>query len=326
MEYSLRSVGDMDLDDYVELVPQIYWRHDDNRPVWDVWCHTLHHGAGVAERIRKNLPEDKLFPEIADFALWLFTAVHKLRGEFGVPKAGETERENLIRIQSSCSDLLWHKYPRICPLCFARKLKNQDTIENNFEPCDCALPQPDPRKKDEKRQDIRALRIFSERNREHKPQSINRWQELFASIFALNLGRSSLNDIALHFMEELGEASDALVRMYSYLEKDFSTPEPYWRQLRLEEQLADVFSWLFSLVERINLQKTRQGRCPQENKTWLSRIIWERYGCDQLHSFYCPTCKKAQCACPILLVPPSRSIEQLKQLHVASYASVEEQR
>ena len=70
----------------------------------------LHHGAAVAERIRKNEPPDNLFKEIADFALWLFTFVQKLSGTPGKRKfPNETDVETLIRIASNCSDLLWHR-------------------------------------------------------------------------------------------------------------------------------------------------------------------------------------------------------------------------
>src|SRR5437870_4567531 len=68
MQYSCTTVGQLQLDEYVAVVPKIYSKHDQNRSIWDVWCHTLHHGAAVAERIRKNAPQDKLFTEIADFA------------------------------------------------------------------------------------------------------------------------------------------------------------------------------------------------------------------------------------------------------------------
>jgi hypothetical protein len=99
MKYSRANVGRMQLDEYVRIVPQIYGRHDQHRSIWDVWCHTLHHGAAVAERIRKEAPADKLFIEIADLALWLFTAVQKLSGKPGKRKSrSETPTETLVRI------------------------------------------------------------------------------------------------------------------------------------------------------------------------------------------------------------------------------------
>src|SRR5712692_2845627 len=118
MEYSQANVGQASLDEYASIVAKIYGSHDKYRSIWDVWCHTLHHAASVAEQIRRGARGKKLYREIADFSLWLFTAVLKLTGEFGQSKdTSEAPPESFIRIQNTCSDLLWHKYPKLCPLC-----------------------------------------------------------------------------------------------------------------------------------------------------------------------------------------------------------------
>ena len=125
MEYSHATVSQMQLDDYVAVVPNIYSTHDQNRSIWDVWSHTLHHAASSAELIRNGASADDLFKEVADFSLWLFTTVQKLSGRFGEQKSpNETPVDTVIRIKSGCSDLVWHKYPRVCPSCFARTIKD----------------------------------------------------------------------------------------------------------------------------------------------------------------------------------------------------------
>lgn len=316
MEYSRAAAGQMQLDDYVGVVPQIYSAHDAERSIWDVWCHTLHHTAAVAEAIRKGAPADELFKEIADFALWLLTTVDKLTGRIGTLKnSNETPVETIIRIQSSCSDLVWHKYPHMCPLCYSRRTKgdrNRESSEDFRAPCDC-LTQVDGLDDEARRRAIIALRSFSEDNRSKKPQSIDEWQKMFGQIFGANLRRLSLTDIALHLMEELGEASDAMIRMYSYTDKKWLAEEARWRQLRLEAQLADVFSWLFALVEKINSTAERAASKAPE-PILLSQIIWRRYGSDDLRSFFCPHCGKPVCSCPVILVPAARSLEELKSL------------
>src|SRR5271165_1132887 len=125
MKHSRATVGRMQLDEYVDVISNVYIAQDRNRSIWDVWCHALHHGAAVAEKIRRRAPAAELMQEVADFALWLFTAVHKLAGEIGKPNGvpGESSVEPFIRIRSRCSDLVWHKYPRVCPSCYARRTK-----------------------------------------------------------------------------------------------------------------------------------------------------------------------------------------------------------
>src|SRR5260370_17880697 len=116
MESSSANVGQKSLDEFVDVVAKVYSPHDRHRSVWDVWCHTLHHAAGVAEQIRKGAPHGDLYREIADFSLWLFTAILKLVGKFGEPKGSfEAPHDKFIRIQSTCSDLLWYKYPKSFP-------------------------------------------------------------------------------------------------------------------------------------------------------------------------------------------------------------------
>lgn len=294
----------MQLDDYARVVPTIYGAHDKNRSLWDVWCHTLHHGAAVAERIRKGVAADKLSTEIADFALWLFTAVHRLSGRPGKRKTqDETPVEALVRIASSCSDLVWHRYPGVCHLCYARRIKGSEAALRGaglLAPCDCSAHGPDCRDKNTKRMDSEDLLRFSEANRSLKPKTIDDWQSMFATIFGENIRQLSSTDIGLHFLEELGEVSDALVRMYSFTKKDFRSGEPNWRQARLEGQIADVFSWLYALVQKLNDVKP----------ITLSGIIWRRYGSDSLQSFRCPICAKPVCSCPLIFVPATRPTQE----------------
>jgi NTP pyrophosphatase (non-canonical NTP hydrolase) len=328
MKYSRDTIGGMQLDELVVKIAEIYSANDRNRSLWDVWCHALHHAAAIAERLRKKSPTARVFEEIADFSLWLFTAVNKLAGQLGqLKEQNETPPETLIRIQGGCSDLLWHRYPNMCPLCYVRRTKgsgNRRDLQELLRPCDCPLSGADePQNKDEKRAAAGALRQLSEDTRSAKPKSIDEWQQMFGTVFRSNLSRISLTEVMLHLMEELGEASDAMVRMYSYSRENFVKGEPRQRQLRLESQIADVFSWLFALVETMNLLRVEIAgghRCRSESDAVvredirLSEIIWRRYGSDELQSFYCPFCKQAACSCPLIFVPATRSIDELKAL------------
>jgi NTP pyrophosphatase (non-canonical NTP hydrolase) len=310
MKRSPLPAGRMQLDDYALAVPRIYGAHDQYRSISDVWCHALHHGAAIAERVRKKAPLDELFTEIADFALWLFTTVCKLSGRLGDRKASAgAPAEALIRVRSSCSNIVWHRYPKICHVCYARRSKNSGVSRSAagmLEPCDCPAQGADRRNKDTKRSDSLNLYRFAEDNQAQKPGSIDDWQLMFASIFRANIEGVSSQEIALHLMEELGEVSDAMVRMYSYTKKDFRRGEPNWRQLRLESQLADVFSWLFALILKINAGNEFSSVVP----ITLAEIIWRRYGSNRLRSFRCPCCDKKVCSCPLIFVPATRSTKE----------------
>jgi len=319
MKYSCATLGRMQLDEYVRVVPKIYGVHDKHRSIWDLWCHTLHHGAAVAERIRKRAPADKLFAEIADLALWLFTVVHRLSGRPGKRRIPfEPGADIVVRINCSCSDLLWHRYPALCHLCHVRR-KAHGRQPRLLDPCDCPDLGWDHRDKETKRADLKLLRRFSKSTRNRKPKSIDDWQKMFGTIFCKKINALTPVEIGFHLLEELGEASDAMVRMYSYVERDFRAGEPNWRQARLEDQFADAFSWLFALVEKLNslpLSKQEQRRKknaapPSDQHITLSEIIWRRYGSDRLKAFRCPKCNKATCSCPLVFVPATHQMEDL---------------
>lgn len=327
MEQSREVAGRMQLDEYVAVIARVYEANDRHRSLWDVWCHTLHHAAAIAERARKKAPADDLFKEIADFALWLFTAVHKLEGPIGeIRNTNETPLETVIRIQTGCSDLLWHRYPRFCPLCYEGRTKGDRKLEKSqsfLRPCDCLLKDYQPQEKPLRRAALVALRGFSENTRNSKPKSIDEWQEMFGMVFRANLRHLSLVDAACHLLEELGEASDAMIRMSSYRIEDYIKGEPDHRQLRLEAQVADAFSWLFAVVEKLNSINIRRldydrvhskGMAVAVTPVRLSEIIWSRYGSDSLKSFWCPFCKRTTCACPLVFVPATRPVDEMKAL------------
>src|SRR6266478_16574 len=291
MESSSANVGQKPLDEFVDVVAKVYSAHDKNRSIWDVWCHTLHHAAGVAEQIRKGAPDEVLYREVADFSLWLFTMVLKLGREFGKSEGSfEAPPDKFIRIQSTCSDLLWHKYPKSCPSCFAPRIGSESTNAaglGHLNPCECRARRPEAEDLVGRNERIRALRNHSELFRVEKPNSIDEWQKMFGSVFEANLKALSLTDIALRLMEKIGEASDAMIRMYTYSEKNFVDGEPNRRQSNLEGKIADVFSWLFGLAEKLDYlhQRThedrKQGSEPMAippQPVRLSGIIWARYG------------------------------------------------
>jgi len=170
-----------------------------------------------------------------------------------------------------------------------------------------------------RRKRIEALRNYSTMIHSEKPKGIDEWQGMFVEIFEANLATLSLKDIALHLMEELGEASNAMIRMYSYKEETFRSGEPNWRQTNLETQLADVFSWLFALVARLDLSRHAKDKERLYGSTSvpappvrLSGIIWGRYGSEEMHSFRCPFCGKIVCSCAIIMVPATRPPGELK--------------
>lgn len=311
-----KSVGTLDLDKFVASIPLIYAKQDEMRSIWDVWLHANHHASAIGEEVRKNKPSGALLEEIADFAMWLFTIAVKLNRPLG-EKTGIDKRseEPLIRISKGFSDLLWSKYPGMCPVCYWRRTggdRTKEKTEKFGQKCDCLQVDVESRNQDQKRQHVVALREYAKESQESMPTTVDHWQTMFGSIYEANLRHIDLTDIAFHLLEEMGEVSDAIVRMYTYTEKrPFALDELSWRQTWLEEEIADVSSWLFALVNKLDFIRVtadeydkwryKDAHVPRES-IQLSRIIWTRYGSDDLTAFYCQKCKKNECECPIHLV------------------------
>jgi NTP pyrophosphatase (non-canonical NTP hydrolase) len=201
-------------------------------------------------------------------------------------------------------------------LCYARRKASKIRGAALVLPCDCSKQEPDLRGKDAKRADLKALRRFSEGIRNKKPESIDEWQIMFGAIFGKNIERLSSSEIGFHLLEELGEISDAMARMYTYSRKNFRFGEPNWRQARLEDQIADAFSWLFALVQKLNAMKFSNRELKRRAKTarvTLSEIVWRRYCADRKGSFRCPSCGTQVCSCALVFVPGTHPVNDLLQ-------------
>jgi NTP pyrophosphatase (non-canonical NTP hydrolase) len=255
--------------------------------------------------------------------MWLFTFAGKIQGPFEIAE-GTNMRigESTIKTQKNFSEIAWNKYPGVCPVCFWRRYKNGETAPAKMKkPCDCLIFNVEDRDKvntdkekkkkaAEKLDRVKKLRNYARVNSGEKPNSIDEWQENFRKLYLANLMHTSLVDIAFHLLEEVGEVSDAMVRMYTYTGDLDSMPK--LNQVWLEEEIADVFSWLLTLVnslqimpdiakgflEYLDVNKLKFS----DEKIMLSKILWHRYGSDDNQAFWCPICKKLKCKCEIILI------------------------
>jgi NTP pyrophosphatase (non-canonical NTP hydrolase) len=320
------TIGQTALDTFVELIPDIYSDHDAKRDIMDVSFHASHHAAGIGEEVRKSKPGGKLFDEIADFSMWFFTLLGKLEGQLGQARNGESPRHSVIRIGHTYSDLVWNKYPNLCPVCYWRRTHGDRTKEDAStirSACDCLLYDVETRDQGQKRTHVEAQRDYARDHVGEKPGSVDDWQRMFGRIFEANLRHLDMSDIAFHLLEELGEVSDAMVRMYTYDKEDYRPGEVRWRQIWVEEELADVSSWLFALVEKTNwireiAEEYEQWRLkegaddtPKRPRLYLSSIVWKKYGSDALKSLFCPygSGQAQKCTCEILFVPEDIKLE-----------------
>jgi NTP pyrophosphatase (non-canonical NTP hydrolase) len=323
MKITKHNVGKLPLDEFLTTVAGIYSKQDEKRSIYDIWLHATHHAASIGEEVRKFKPGKKLFNEIADFAMWLFTFINKINVPLGTASNPHGIAESTIRVRDKMrfSDIIWNKYPGLCPVCFWRRFQKTGKIEDvQNDPCDCLLHEVEKRNKAQEKTQLDKLQDYATMHRRAKPRSVDDWQKMFENIYEANLRHLDLEDIAFHLLEEVGEVSDAIVRSYTYGGKDLKAGAPDWRRRFLESEIADVASWTFTLVNCLELvpdiarefQKFTIGETVlRKEKITLSRIIWKRYAWPR-NSWYCPhVCQKSICECPIILVDNEKTLNKL---------------
>lgn len=312
MDCTRDSIGKMDLDSLVESISAIYAKHDQHRSIWDVWSHALHHAAAVAEELRKgDLAESKtkLKQELADLVLWLFTALKKLQGNWGKLIPNAQPQDSLVRISVEASRLMWNRYPGICPWCY----RDNELVRR---PCCCDVLKISllPKVRSEIQQRARHTRALAKKNISQMPKSLDEWQNLIATLYEERLRNISIEAVMLHLLEEMGEASDGMIRMYTFGQANPEVSEIRARQIRLEDELADTLSWTFGLIERLKTEGMSSGRL------LLSEILWTQYGSDEQHSLVCRHCKRSACTCSVHFISTQRGVSELLEKVSGSHA------
>ena len=122
---------------------------------------------------------------------------------------------------------------------------------------------------------------------------------MFREIYEKNIFHSSIETIAFHLLEEVGEVAKAMISIYTWRENGESS---YEKLQELKEELADVMSWTFTLVLKLQdeFKEVEHGakkfRHLDENQCLrisLAAAIWEKYGID--NNLGCRICKDSPC-------------------------------
>lgn len=143
-----------------------------------------------------------------------------------------------IRFERPLSQIVWNKYPALCYAC-CFKYTGQQIIKREHLECIClGAPSATEKEKDLARDN----RTFAARNKKNVPKTVDEWGLLIKEIYGGTHKEMSLTAICLHFLEEVGEVAEAKREV----EEGKATME------ELEEEIADVFSWIFGLINKID--------------------------------------------------------------------------
>ena len=320
------------IEEYAEVISNI-WPQDKERPIWLVWIHVLSHATVVCEEVRKNRWH-KVAKELAEVVVWWLTFVRRVTQE---PPKNATEAVKIVPyVNSTPSDILWNKYPGVCPVCFGRwvqancqptedvsrliseKLREINAFFRKSPQCTCLAAKEDVEERDDefKKFTRKCVLEYARKMRQRRrPQSLKGMAEMLYSIFANNIEVLSVEEIAFHLLEEVGEVSKSLASLFMQDIQDGDIEIQQFMAERQEkvrdfaEEIADAFSWAVSLLAKIHRflecaaefaaeYKTVEGM-PELVRGNLDRtrnivdLIWTIYGKGSM--LVCEVCKDFPC-------------------------------
>jgi NTP pyrophosphatase (non-canonical NTP hydrolase) len=298
------------IDDFHEDFAAIWARDLGDRSAFDLWLHVVDHASRIARAVRRQRPPE-VVDDLADTAVWLLSFI-------AYCQATQRETDRYFRFDESPSDIIWNKYPAICPACFdtwilslldlkpkepsQKKLEfKRQEIEDEFDrraaefegpsPCSCLVRLVTHSKEREMisglRPELDDLRISYAVRLKDAGKNIHTMsglEAMFRSIYANVHHVTSLETSAFHLLEEVGEATQALKDCYTYDDsrEPFSPELHAVRKRLLLDELGDTLSWLFAITIKI---QTTYGGLADEYRTSISKSIGHRMSEDKAISF-----------------------------------------
>jgi len=312
----------------------LIWPADKKRSVFDLWCYVLNHAAKLGEAIRRE-EYAEAGHEIGRTAVWLFSFIAKLQDP---NKKGS---DSLFSTATPLSEMIWNKYPNCCPVCYEHfvvipQLKDKKDVKEwngKIKKCRCILRseaverRKEKKFREDKRDEIKRLRReYAQRFNPEDPKtySLDSLEEMFFNVFEPAITLLSPESIGFHFLEEVGEVSEALTLLYTFKDEKEATQELYeLRKLEVENEIADVFSWLFAVSSKLRLIYGKFDRSPERlypdieislprhsPQMWVSKRIWAEYK-TRRGSFGCRICGQSTCGCNIFLATEKKAINKL---------------
>lgn len=337
---------DASIDDYFDDVVWIWERDKTERSVLDLWLHVVDHCTRLVEAVRKERPRD-VIDDLADTVMWLFSFLAQTHDS-------KHNIDQAFRVCEKPSDLIWNKFPAYCPACLDyefTKIIDQtpaDDVDEASEkatpaikewiaieaeksnaptPCHCLsrIEFVEERHLNFKGitpvlDDFRLLYAETTRSIGKKIIGMSELQSMFEAIFGNAYQVFSVQNIAFHLLEEVGEVSQALKDCYTFDEnrEPFSEELLRRRKMKLKEEIADVFSWLHALMLKIkhvyyrDAQEYFQSLLSSQQLVTvhfqklvesisLPDIIWAKYGVTSdgkvRDTLCCAACFCAPCEC-----------------------------
>jgi len=284
------------------------------------------HATAACEGVRKSAWNEALEEIGTVVVLWL-AFIAKLNA---VARSSSVDDDIVFAIPFSPSDIVWSKYPCVCPVDFGLAVVDAEMPSWDDRPgkcCRCPGQKRDVDERPQKQKEfaMQQLRVFAANNQQKQPNSMAQFENALRDVYSGSVYVLSMDEIALHLMEEIGEVSQALAATttsHAARVKDVDLQqfeeERKGQAQSIAEELADVFSWAVTFVEKVRLQyssfaeyfaagvaATQDAQLPPHTqhvvaygpeKINLADIIWKKYGINY-GEFRCAVCGQPICRC-----------------------------
>ena len=264
----------VNIDRYADEVTRIWGEQDKERLIVCQWLGVVKHATDVAEAVRR-WQWHEVAHGIAEVFVWWLSFVTRLAKDPNV----NSELDLVLHMSSTPSDVIWFKFPNVCPVCFGFALTNKLGInpasikdegydrwskteskvsimncynDLKLKRCRCLLnkDQVEDRSDSFKKWVKSNIAILAAASITDKPSSLKKLEDTFKSIYAPACEVLTPDEIAFHLLEEVGEVSEAILSLHlqpmKNKEEFLATRKK--RIQSLAEELADVFSWLVTML------------------------------------------------------------------------------
>ena len=262
-KWSLLDSETLTLDQWEENFYEKGSRHLGELTPSHVWLRSVENaGTRVAEFVRREEYQEAIQSLGEAFGLLCYF-VRKFRESHKI---------------SSLSEIAWNKYPGMCYAC-ADKIPENEAIGEDYVSCICLGMQGKPRSKNKGKK-----RLEHARKKKKKPKTLDEWSDMIKSIYKGAHSVLPISAICLHFIEEIGEVTKELYEYEELAKSENSKSEPKKKIKKLEEEIADTFSWIFGLINKID-QLFEKARNYYEKKTRLYPLKASEIATEALRAF-----------------------------------------
>lgn len=269
------------LDFWVKNIAEIYHDQHSKREATDMLLPVVQYASFIAEDVRKA-EYGELHSHLAHTFAWFCALV-------GRCKFFPANTHPFYQIEDNLSDLIGYKYPNKCGHCASN-------------PCDCAKRRMQLEfAQDKVPSDSALVTARKQFKRTYQNWTLQNWVSMFDEIYSNLIYAMSVESIAFHLMEELGEVARALRGLIEYegalgkeSELDSNRKKDLdYKKYSFQTELADVFSWLIAVYLKLGHIEKGLGIKQKD----LSEDLWSLYGIPQEDKLFCAKCRTNPCKC-----------------------------